>query len=292
MAAWAPRHLPKLRDQTVRHLADPRMPVRARTGPENQPGLDLAANHLRAAGLYWVTPQMAALAISAGESLAAARWATVDRPSPFGLIVFADGIGRIDGLGVEIPVDACTWGPSPGGCTLGFWIDRHRLVDASAKRGEELIVEQVPPLVPIRSMELPVTSEPLPLAGLPADAPRPVVAALAASWLLMMQPTLASRVIERPDKSVRAAYARAGRGDPEVSIIDLRRTYVPDQDDPDGQQMSQRRYRYRWVVSGHWRNQAYGPDRALRRPTWIPAYVKGPDGAPLLDVERVNVWRR
>lgn len=290
--SWGPRHLPKLRDQTVRHLTDPTMPVRARTGEENQAGLDLAANHLRAAGLYWVTPQMAALAMSAGGSLAAARWATADRPSPFGLIVFADGVGCIDSAGVEIPVDACTWGPSSGGCTIGFWINRRRVADAVASRGQELLVEQVPPLVPINSTELPVTSEPLSLAELPEGTPSSVVAALAAAWLLMLQPTLVERSIERPDKSVRAAYARAGRGDPEVSIIDLRRQYVPDREDSDPEESARRRYRHRWVVSGHWRNQAYGPDRSLRRPTWIPAYVKGPDGAPLLDVERVNVWRR
>jgi len=46
------------------------------------------------------------------------------------------------------------------------------------------------------------------------------------------------------------------------------------------------------VVSGHWRKQPYGPEQSLRRQTWIPAYIKGPDGAPLLATERVNVWRR
>lgn len=287
--AWSARQLPKLRDQTVRHLLDPSSPLRSQTGEANQAGLDLAANHLRVAGLYWATADMAALAVSAGGKLAAARWATADRPSPFGLIAFADGIGNIDAGGVEIPVDVCTWGPSPEGCTIGLWLDRRRLVAALAERGAELVVEEVPPLVPIRSLDLPVTAEPVPLADLPDGAPFPVIAALAASWLLMAQPTLAERTVERPDKSLRAAYSRAGRPDPEVSIIDLRRLYVPGDRD---EAPSSRRFRYRWVVSGHWRNQAYGPDRSLRRPTWIPAYVKGPDGAPLLEVERVNVWRR
>lgn len=39
-------------------------------------------------------------------------------------------------------------------------------------------------------------------------------------------------------------------------------------------------------------SQPHGPERALRRQQWIPAYIKGPDGAPLLATERVNVWRR
>jgi len=30
-----------------------------------------------------------------------------------------------------------------------------------------------------------------------------------------------------------------------------------------------------WVVRGHWRNQAHGPERSLRRMTWIEPYSKG-----------------
>ncbi len=39
-------------------------------------------------------------------------------------------------------------------------------------------------------------------------------------------------------------------------------------------------YKVRWVVRGHWRNQPYGPERALRRLTWIEPHWKGPEGAP------------
>jgi hypothetical protein len=35
-------------------------------------------------------------------------------------------------------------------------------------------------------------------------------------------------------------------------------------------------YKLRWIVRGHWRNQPYGPDRSLRRLTWIEPYWKGP----------------
>lgn len=37
-----------------------------------------------------------------------------------------------------------------------------------------------------------------------------------------------------------------------------------------------------WLVRGHWRNQACGPDHADRRPTWIKPYWKGPLDAPVL----------
>lgn len=283
-----PRTLPKVRDQVLRHLTDPSMPLRSRTGDENQDGLDLSANHLRAAGLYWASADMAALAMSAGASLAAARWATADRPSGCGLIVWDGGVGTIDAHGVAIPVEAMTWGPSPDGCLIGLWISRARIQQESSV---ELDIERTPPLLPMRGYDVPVTSEPVPFVDLGMNAPTTVTAALAAAWLLIQQPNLVERTIERPDKSVRRSYGRAGREDPEVTVIDLRHLYVPK--DPDaGEEVGTRHYRHRWVVSGHWRNQPYGPDREMRRRQWIPSYTKGPDGAPLMITEKVNVWRR
>lgn len=293
-----PRTLPKVRDQVLKHLTDPDAPVRALTGAHNQPGLDTLTNHLRAAGLYWVAPDMAALAMSAGGQLAAARWATADRPAPCGLIVFDGGVGQLDvhqpGIppGSGFPVEACSWGPADGDCMVALFMSRSRLAaTVAANLGGELVVEEVPPLVPLQSFILPVGAEPAPMALLAAEgAPVPVLATLAASWLLMQQPTLVDRSTVQPDKSVRRTYARLGRPDPEVTVVDLRRQYVPDRDndgEPEG-----RHYKHRWVVSGHWKNVAYGPDHSLRRQQWIAAHIKGPDGAPMLKSETVNVWRR
>lgn len=40
------------------------------------------------------------------------------------------------------------------------------------------------------------------------------------------------------------------------------------------------RVRVRFIVRGHWRNQAHGPERSLRRRQWIEPFWKGPtDGA-------------
>jgi hypothetical protein len=47
-------------------------------------------------------------------------------------------------------------------------------------------------------------------------------------------------------------------------------------------------WQHRWLVRGHWRLQPYGPQRSLRRPTWIDPYVKGPEDKPL-DV-RQTIW--
>lgn len=286
-----PRSLPKFREQVVRHLTDPDSVLRRGAGDDNRAGLERCASHLRAAELYWVAPDMAALAVAAGGQLAAASWATADRPSGCGLLAWGGGVGHIAAQGVTVPIDAVSWGPHPDGCALGLFVSRARIQQAIEGRGE-IVVEQTPPLLPVQGFVLPV-GEPVSMADLPEGAPGPVLAALAAAWLLMQQPQLVDRVRERADKPVRRAAARAGRPDPDVTVVDLRRRYVPDTADggeDDGGQG--RRYRHRWVVSGHWRSQPHGPDRALRRQTWIPAYVKGPDGAPLLATERVNVWRR
>ena len=46
-------------------------------------------------------------------------------------------------------------------------------------------------------------------------------------------------------------------------------------------------YHHRWIVSGHFRNQPYGPGGSLRRRQWIPPYIKGPAGAPLLNRTKI-----
>jgi hypothetical protein len=283
--------MPKLRDQMLKFLDDPDAAIRANTSAGLQPGLDGLAASLRVGGLYWVAPDMAALAVSSGGQLAAARWATADRPSPCGLILFDGGIGHIDSGSVSIPIEAMAWGPHDGDCMIWLMLSRRRLAAEMTRTDVTLQEEKIPPLIPVYGFAAPVTAEPVSMAELDTvDAPLTVVAALASAWLLMQQPVLVDRTMERPDKSTLRAYRRAGRQDPDVTVMDLRRKYVPQDRDPDAG--SGRHYKHRWIVSGHWRNQPYGPGQSLRRQTWVPSHVKGPEGAPLLSTEKVNVWRR
>jgi hypothetical protein len=288
-----PSQLPKVRRQTLRHLRDPASPLRSKTSPKNAPALDVLTTILEAGELFWVQQDMAALAMHAGEQLAAARWATADRPAPCGLLYWQDGISHMDYQGVQIPVEACAWGPHEGEMMLWLLMSRDRLVAEVAVTRPDLtlLTDEIPPLVPFYGATIPVTTEPLPMVEVDSKLPHPVVAALASAWLLMQQPLLIDRTRERADKPTARAYARDGLPSPDVTVIDLRRQYTPQGQDPDAGSDG-RRYRHRWVVSGHWRNQAYGPGQSLRRQTWVPAHVKGPEGAPLLATEKVNVWRR
>lgn len=290
-----PSQLPRIRRQFLAHLDNPASVIRRGMTDDMQWGLDGLASHLRVADMYWVAPDMAALAMSAGSELAAARWATADRPSPCGLLWWADGIGSMDTSGVQIPIEGCAWGPHEGGMMLWLLMSRSRLaaeMQATGK-GVTLIEEETPPLIPVFAEALPVTAEAVSMAALGGDLPTPIVSALAAAWLLMQQPALIEHTREWPSAAEARSLNRAGLRNHDVTITNLRRQYLPDTQDPDdGLDATGRRYRHRWVVSGHWRNQAHGPDRSLRRKTWVPAHLKGPDGAPLLSMERVNVWRR
>ncbi|GAA1008499.1 hypothetical protein ACFQWA_11840 [Streptomyces thermogriseus] len=290
-----PLKLPKVRAQTIRRLAD--LGFDRGDSPFMLPGddrvVDRLVTHLRAADLYWISDDMTALSVHAGEQLAAARWATADRPSPIGLAVFDGGLGMADvAPGIHAPVQALAWGPGPGS-TLIVWhlLDGPELL--SALPGAD--VSGVPPLLAVREDRLPVTDEPVSLDDLPAHKgmrpSRTIVAALAAAWHLMQQPQLADRTMREPSRADARALRRAALPDDGVTLVTLRRQYTPTDRDPDAG-TDGRRYRHRWVVSGHWRNQPYGPGRSKRRQTWIPSYVKGPEGAPLLVTEKVNVWRR
>lgn len=289
-----PRDLPKVRDQILRNLDDRTSPVNAIAGRDGRPGLEILAMHLSQAEFYWVKADMAALAVAAGEQLLETNWDITARPSAAGLIYFQDGIG-MRGFGSDaLPIDAAVWGSIADRCHVWLMVDRRRLAEsaqllpaAAAKLLPPVddALERTPPLVPLSALWRRLDE---PTRRGDTD---PLMFTLNAAWVLMQQPTLLDRTIERPEKSRRQAYARAGRPIPEVSVVDLRRAYVPQDRDPDGGSDG-RTYRHRWVVSGHWRNQAYGREHSQRRRQWIPSYVKGPDGAPLLVTEKVNVWRR
>lgn len=72
-----------------------------------------------------------------------------------------------------------------------------------------------------------------------------------------------------------------------VNVIDLRRAVRRDQE---AVAEAERNYQHRWIVRGHWRQQAYGPGRSERRNIYIAPHVKGPEGAPMIEREKVYRW--
>lgn len=116
---------------------------------------------------------------------------------------------------------------------------------------------------------------------------REVFSFLAAMWFLSDQPTVATATTKQvAGPKIKGQRRRQPPSD--VKIVELRQmrhenvTHSP----------SGRRYTHRWVVRGHWRDQACGPGLKERRRVWVPAYTKGPADAPLIEKETVFAWRR
>jgi hypothetical protein len=283
--------LPRIRDQVVRHVTDPAYPLARMLEARHQPIAE-AALHLRAAGLYWASADMSALALHSGASLEDTDWSVVARPTHCGLIVFDHGVGQMDFPTVDrsVPVDAVSWGPWQGGCSVSMWADRAKVAQAGRSNGIELIVEQTPPLIPIQMLHMP-SGRTVPVGELPAGAGT-ILATVNAAWYLMQQPLLTDRTSIEVDQDVRRSYRRSGRDQPEVTLIQLRRHYRPDDHEETGVDGAGRVYRHRWVVDGHWRNQPHGPGHGQIKRIWIADHLKGPQGAPLLATTKVNVWRR
>ncbi|HVL83354.1 MAG TPA: hypothetical protein VM367_03540 [Pseudonocardia sp.] len=223
--------------------------------------------------------------------------ASAARPSTFGLLVWESGLPHLpwraapdsawttSPLGARVPptvqVDGVMWAPDSGGVRLGLLTRTHPITHALADRWSKL------ELFAFADIVLPLL-DPVPMTSRGRSSG--LVAALGATWLLMAQPTVAdARPLHRP---VDAGAPASRRDHPErgVTLIDLRRAATAPAE-PSGDHPG-RVYRHRWLVRGHWRQQAVGPGRTQRRPVYVPPHLKGPDGAPLLEREQVNVWRR
>lgn len=75
-----------------------------------------------------------------------------------------------------------------------------------------------------------------------------------------------------------------------ISVLRLRRIQ-PNHEDEGTKDTESRAYSHRWIVSGHFRNQAVGQNWSEHRVIWIPPYVVGPAGKPLVIKEKVTVIR-
>lgn len=71
---------------------------------------------------------------------------------------------------------------------------------------------------------------------------------------------------------------------PTIRIIALRKRRLIENAPTNSPTNSDRHWTCQWVVSGHWRNQPYGPGRSLRKLTYVNPYVKGPEEMPLREV--------
>lgn len=260
---------------------------------------------LSAADLYWVSAEMTSLVIAAAESLPEPDLGRTLWPSDVGFMVFADPLPLpATSLAVQPPsLSAILWAPGLNGGRAICWSSYEETVKffAASMRAQDIEDGKVafgsnPDMATYRALAASVIREKFNAAELPVyldgDIPtgdegpvdQRIAAYLSTAWLLMGQPLL----VESTTETHYCGKVSGKRKHAPVTIVDLRR--VRHADAPG--ERSGRSYDHRWVVRGHWRNQAWGKGRAERRPVWISPYVKGPDDAPLLVTEKVNVWRR
>lgn len=325
-----PRHLPEIRAELVQWLKDPGDsggPAVWSKGfdpqtaeQEHQAARDWSVA-LQASELFYVSADMTRMAVSAGMALPSYRLHPEDLPATHGLLVWEEPATDSHEGGEQIgaPIIGISWAVSGGGVQFRTWCHREEWITHMAK-GEpraglrDLSPEEVrilrrtqPQAIVCMSRGfLPFGQVPGWLSGMPADTSTISVVeledhsrsatrqeqaerALVVTWLLMGQSLSREEDVQAPRSSAKFIARINPNLLTAVRYVQLRHRTVLGQEHGEG---GGRGYRHRWIVRGHWRNHYY-PSRKAHRPIWIDQHIKGPDGAPILDPEKlVNLLRR
>jgi hypothetical protein len=76
-----------------------------------------------------------------------------------------------------------------------------------------------------------------------------------------------------------------------VTVVNLRAVIRKQLEEVrESEDQAARHLHHRFVVRGHWRNQAVGVGRTDHRLTYIAPFVKGPEGAPFVGKDKVLKW--
>lgn len=271
-----------------------------------QAGADTAAS----AELYWVSGDMARIAMDAAQDVPALL--DIDAPTTKGLIVFAvplpswdtsgtGGLALRDGTRTDIayhepvPVDALMWDITTHDTRTILRVELHT---RPTNLPLPLLGYQGPFLIPFTSITQALPA-PLDDGGL-VIAPQGVMAAsdhigvlalLEAVWVLMATPSVATTSPANPPTGRRPATSR--RSPTDVTIIDVRpaRRALLDPHPNLDTQTPRRRLTSRHVVRGHWKMQPHGPQRSKRKLLWVDDYIRGPANTPLVTRTHVWAWR-
>jgi hypothetical protein len=283
------------------------------------------AARLRGAHLFAVDPQMTDQAIAAGASLPDWSVQPNDLPAQRGFVVYDRPIGSARAGEIDVPIVACSWGPSPhcapptGAVWLTFWSapNLDRITDqilhatgepeaqASAAARTAARLEAARSTWPLwwddEALVCWSAGEPeIPLSPrlVPAQEVRGVIAknvtlpwirTVLATWLLITQPTIVDITEQYAPRPERRRAERAGHRLPPVRVVSLHHHAATTAPPAAAGAAPRRTVRVRFPVRGFWRDQPYGKGRALRRRTWIAEHWRGPEDAPLLNRPTVTV---
>jgi hypothetical protein len=262
--------LPKIRDRLTRLLRSPtNLPA-----PINDSELRRTlANQLDLVPMYWINHEFTGLINEVSTSQPPATTTGDLTPSPAGLIAWPDPVGTSQRLA------AVSWTPHLDGWqVIGY-----------GSIGSAVDEDLMPTLRHDIGWLEPVHAEHIP-HGTTLDGTHPL-GPLLTTWLLINQ-QLADTVPAKLPKTTIKAYQRSRRPAPDVRIAGIRpRGTTPPERTDLGSPRTRATPDHRFWVSGHERQQAYGPGRSLRRTVTIQPFLKGNDDLPIKLSTTVRVLR-
>lgn len=229
--------------------------------------------------LWWVSPEMCDVVDVARTSLPPDyRLHPSDVPDPSGLLFFAKPMPGIDTFRPDTPmyISAMQWFPAmrPTGehiLAIAIWTQAVNTFKLWGMVG----INYWPLNEPLSNgWSVPADEE----AGRGVESGDEDRGRLLATWLLSTQSNVSTVENMHADRATRRRCQRAGLPST-VRVVNLRRP----KSHSNGDGSTTVDWSHRWIVSGHWRNQPYGPQRSLRRPVWIAPHIKGPEDAPLIE---------
>lgn len=226
--------------------------------------------------LWWVRPDMARLAWDAAKTLPENTRLLEAIPAPKGILVW-EGTPLVSGVLLtskywdeqrDTPIHGVTWEVTARGVEVGTLI-------YDPPGAEDLCY-------------MPFTAY-LYIGQLKKD----LEAYLTATFLLATQPRIGQITQHDPTPRRRRRVSPSTPGDiaTGVNLVALRENAKRLVEDTGGEGKKWE-VSVRFMVRGHWRNQACGEKLGQRRPVFVAPYLKGPEDAPLKSSETVFVWRR
>lgn len=276
-------------DEFTRKLSD--LKIQGFAAPDQEAANELRA--LREGEMWWVQRDMLHLMLAATPEVPGdTRLEELPMPAPYGFVVFEEPWLGIDSVvaGKTFEVDAITWSTGqitgvPGMSIMAYQRDRGNFPALRGigldwyilGRSDWLAGEKLDELGDHHAKFVPEPSSVI--------EDRRVIAAL---WTLAQTPSLVD--VERAElpRAARRESERLGL-DPGVRVVRLRRQV---RDGAPRTSTGTVDWKHRWVVGSHWRRQAYGPGRSLRKLIFVHEFIKGPDDRPLKTPETVKAWVR
>ncbi|MDT4995632.1 MAG: hypothetical protein QOH97_5524 [Actinoplanes sp.] len=252
--------LPKIRDRLAQLLRSPaRLPQQI-----NEPSHRQAiASQLDLAAMYWINHEFTDITNEVSEHRPPAIVTSEVVPSPSGLVAWPAPVGARRRLA------AASWTSRADGWDFIGYRSIGGITDDDLMPS---LRHEIGWLAPIHVEHI--------TSGAALDGRHPL-GPLMTTWLLINQ-QMAETVPAKLPKATTKAYHRSQRPAPDVRIVQIRpRSGIPSE--PVGAAGTRTRAKpdHRFWVSGHDRQQAYGPGRSLRRTVEIQPFLKGSDDLPI-----------